>query len=505
MSMDEEVIAALLPVCRREIKLSIVPPVRTIFGTAAKVDRIAEIPVIEYRTWDSRTTLLGKRAHDAAAASPRRRSRRPRHEPRAATREPRLFAQARASRNGKPLRMLEFRTMRGDAEERLAESATHAALDELAVKIVDDTRTTRVGRFRRRWSIDELPQLWNTSRRHEPHRAAARAARGRRALPGTRPPLSSASRCRRSCAATAHTDPTFRAGPHSCPACGRPLEPWREALLRCSGCGSAAAVAGVAASRDDYVQPQSRRLAAPLASALAFGTREQLRLLGRLPAGSRVLDLGAGDGRLAAALAHAGQRVTAVEPFREVVAARGVDGVEVVRSGVQEVELPEHAYDVVVLWHVLEHLADPGAALERVRGWLASQGCLLVGVPNLDSLQARLGRDRWFHLDRQRHLVHFTPPGLDLLLERSGFRPVERRHVLLDQAVPGMWMTLLNRLTLQQDALRAFVRREPVQGRDLAVTAVAAAPLLVFGTVLELAAAATGRGGALAVLAQPKR
>ena len=66
-------------------------------------------------------------------------------------------------------------------------------------------------------------------------------------------------------------------------------------------------------------------------------------------------------------------------------------------------------------------------------------------------------------------------------------------------------MTLLNRLTLRQDVLRAFVRREPVEGRDLAVTAVAAAPLLVFGTVLELAAALAGRGGSLAVLAQPKR
>src|SRR5262249_3174245 len=172
--------------------------------------------------------------------------------------------------------------------------------------------------------------------------------------------------------------------------------------------GGGGAVAGVVAYRD-YVQPHSRRLAAPLAGALALGTREQLRLLGRLPARSRVLDLGAGDGRLAAALARAGHRVTAVEPFREGVAARGVAGVEVVRSGVQELDLPEQRYDVVVLWHVLEHLSDPGAALERARGWLASRGCLLVGVPNLDSLQADLGRDRWFHLDSQRHLVHFTP------------------------------------------------------------------------------------------------
>jgi hypothetical protein len=192
--------------------------------------------------------------------------------------------------------------------------------------------------------------------------------------------------------------------------------------------------------------------------------------------------------------------VTAVEPFREIPAAAGL---EVVRAGVEEVELPEQAYDVAVLWHVLEHLVDPAGALQRVRGWLAKDGQLLVGVPNLDSVQARLGGGRWFHLDPERHPVHFTQLGLVRLLERTGFRVVERRQSLLDQAVPGMWMTLLNRLTRRQDALRAFVRREPVEARDIVITAVAAGPLLVGGGLLELAAAAAGRGGAIALVARP--
>lgn len=216
-----------------------------------------------------------------------------------------------------------------------------------------------------------------------------------------------------------------------------------------------------------------------------------------------MLDLGAGDGRLAAALARAGHRVTAVEPFREVAAARDLAGVEVVRGGIEELELPQHEFDAAVLWHVLEHLADPAASLGRVRDWLAPHGRLLVGVPNVASLQAELGGERWFHLDPQRHLVHFTPEGLGRLLERSGFRELERRQLLLDQALPGMWLTLLNRFTPRRDALRAFVRREPVEPRDLALTALAAGPLLVSGALLELAAAATGRGGAIAVLAEP--
>ena len=188
-----------------------------------------------------------------------------------------------------------------------------------------------------------------------------------------------------------------------------------------------------------------------------------------------MLDLGAGDGRLAAALADAGHQVTAVEPFRPI---RAAGGLTVLRTGVGEVELPERSFDAAVLWHVLEHLPEPLAALESVRRWLVPGGRLLVGVPNLDSLQADIGGERWFHLDPQRHVVHFTPSGLLALLTRAGFSDVRRRAVLVDQALAGMWMTLLNRVTGRRDALRGFVRREPVARRDLALTAALAVPLL---------------------------
>lgn len=268
-------------------------------------------------------------------------------------------------------------------------------------------------------------------------------------------------------------------------------------LRRCTACGSAVAVDPPAASAGLYGQPEERRLGRAVAATLALGTREQVRLLGPLEPGSRVVDLGAGEGRLAAALAAAGHCVTAVEPFRRVRAAAGVT---VLQESVDEVELPEHSCDVAVVWHVLEHLPQPLAALERVRRWLVPGGRILVGVPNLASLQARVGGERWFHLDPERHLVHFTPRGLLALLERAGFADLERRPVLVDQGPAGMWMTLLNRATSRRDALRGFVRHEPVAMRDLALTAAIALPLLPAAVLLELGATAAGRGGALAVL-----
>jgi SAM-dependent methyltransferase len=271
----------------------------------------------------------------------------------------------------------------------------------------------------------------------------------------------------------------------------------RNALLCCTSCGSGVTVHRAAVSPQLYAQPGERHLAALLAAALAIGRREQLRILGPLQPQSRILDLGAGDGRLASTLARAGHRVTALEPFREIPPTPGVT---VLRESLEVVDLRPASFDAAVLWHVLEHLGEPRQALERVRRWLVPGGRVLVGVPNFVSLQAELGGDRWFHLDPERHLLHFTPRGLVALLVRAGFERTETRRVFLEQAIPGMWMTLLNRLTRRPDALRRFVRREEVERRDLIVAAVAAGPLLPLAGLLELAAAMAGRGGALAVV-----
>jgi exopolysaccharide biosynthesis polyprenyl glycosylphosphotransferase len=75
-----------------------------------------------------------------------------------------LFVQVRAGAAGRPFGMYKFRTMVADAEGKLGEVVDLDALDEPVFKVVDDPRITRVGRFLRRWSLDELPQLWNVLR-----------------------------------------------------------------------------------------------------------------------------------------------------------------------------------------------------------------------------------------------------------------------------------------------------------------------------------------------------
>lgn len=72
-----------------------------------------------------------------------------------------IFSQIRCGRDNKPFKMYKFRSMYCNAEERLEELLKDNEMDGPAFKIKDDPRITRVGKFIRKTSIDELPQLWN--------------------------------------------------------------------------------------------------------------------------------------------------------------------------------------------------------------------------------------------------------------------------------------------------------------------------------------------------------
>jgi Methyltransferase domain len=144
---------------------------------------------------------------------------------------------------------------------------------------------------------------------------------------------------------------------------------------------------------------------------------------------------------------------------------------------------------------------DPDAAVARIATWLRPGGALLVGAPNLGSLQAGLGGARWYHLDLPGHRTHFTVAGLHTLLRRHGLEPIRTVHVLAEHNPFGMWLSLVNRLTRRPSYLFELLkRRAPLDARDLAVTLLAL-PLLPFAALLELAAGLAGRGGTVAVVA----
>jgi exopolysaccharide biosynthesis polyprenyl glycosylphosphotransferase len=167
-SISEDVLAELLVECRRRgVRLSVVPPARGMFGTAVHLSHVAELPVIEYNTWDvSRSTLLLKRALDVVVALVTLALFAPVFVLAAVAVKLSspgsiFFVQWRAGEGGRPFRMYKFRTMCSDAEQRLDEFVSLDELAEPVFKLRGDPRVTRVGALLRRTSVDELPQLVN--------------------------------------------------------------------------------------------------------------------------------------------------------------------------------------------------------------------------------------------------------------------------------------------------------------------------------------------------------
>jgi exopolysaccharide biosynthesis polyprenyl glycosylphosphotransferase len=169
--VNEALLAHLMRLCRRErIKLSVVPPLRGMFGTAVRLTHVAELPLVEYHTWDPSVSTIGlKRGFDLVVAAAALVVTAPLFVVAAIairldSHGPVFYVQQRAGLGGRTFRMIKFRTMVSDADERLAELVPLDALSDPMFKLRGDPRTTRVGRFLRRWSLDELPQLINVLR-----------------------------------------------------------------------------------------------------------------------------------------------------------------------------------------------------------------------------------------------------------------------------------------------------------------------------------------------------
>jgi exopolysaccharide biosynthesis polyprenyl glycosylphosphotransferase len=168
----ERTLELVRQVRRPDVHLSIVPNFYELFASNAAIEDIEGVPVVSLPSMQfSRTVRVLKRTFDLVAAGMGLLVLTPVLLGAAIaikldSRGPVFFRQARHGRNGRTFRIVKFRTMVQDAEARRFELAHLNEMEGAGplFKIHEDPRITRVGAFLRKWSIDELPQLWNVVR-----------------------------------------------------------------------------------------------------------------------------------------------------------------------------------------------------------------------------------------------------------------------------------------------------------------------------------------------------
>ena len=190
------------------------------------------------------------------------------------------------------------------------------------------------------------------------------------------------------------------------------------------------------------------------------GKRQSRFVAKGLTESARVLDVGCGRGVMLSAMADLGFEVHGTDISE--LATQGVDSRAEIRiaANLSDALYPESFFDVVVIWHVLEHLTNPRETLEEVHRVLRPGGRIVVAVPNFSSLQARLAGSAWFHLDLPRHLFHFPLHSLRRILAEVGFEVGQDYHFSLRQNPFGWIQSMLNCIPrLQRNVLYSLLHR----------------------------------------------
>jgi len=144
----------------------------------------------------------------------------------------------------------------------------------------------------------------------------------------------------------------------------------------------------------------------------------------------KLLDVGCGNGAFLFFMKDLGWDVYGVEPNENSVRyAHDELGLRNVKKGMLlDQAYKEQQFDVVTLWHALEHMPNPREVLQEIHRILRPDGLLLIAVPNIQSYAAKRFKDLWYALDAPRHLIHFSPDTLSYFLKTTDFRLKEIRQ-----------------------------------------------------------------------------
>lgn len=162
-----------------------------------------------------------------------------------------------------------------------------------------------------------------------------------------------------------------------------------------------------------------------------FTLWRKVKLIKKYSRTGTILDYGCGTGHFLQSCKSAGFATTGVEPDMNARnQAKQRTGTSVIEN-VEDIPKTEK-FDVITAWHVIEHVSDLRETLKHLRKHLTKDGCMIIAVPNVLSLDAAHYKEYWAAYDVPRHLYHFSPQAFKKLIKRAKLKLVDTRPMKFD-------------------------------------------------------------------------
>ncbi len=168
--------------------------------------------------------------------------------------------------------------------------------------------------------------------------------------------------------------------------------------------------------------------------------------------GKKLLDVGCGTGDFLQIAQQNNWTVSGIEPNKEARQIANSKTSNSVYNIEHLLKFPKHSFDVISLWHVLEHLPNLDEHVSILKSLLKENGALMIAVPNYKSYDAKYYKNFWAAFDAPRHLWHFSQESISKLFLQENMK-VEETHPmkfdsyyvsLLSEKYKSGWMNIFN-------------------------------------------------------------
>ena len=152
-----------------------------------------------------------------------------------------------------------------------------------------------------------------------------------------------------------------------------------------------------------------------------YTLNRKLALISKYQPKGEILDIGCATGQFLNYMSEHGWNATGIEPD-EKTRSRAISeyGLKVFPEEQLNI-LEKSSFDIITMWHVLEHVSELNLRMNQLKDLLKPEGTLIIAVPNCNSYDAKIYGKFWAGYDLPRHLYHFAKEDMKLLLENHGF------------------------------------------------------------------------------------